>query len=105
VIVDYAGFGTTTASAIDAILQGGTIVQVGLGRQRADISAHNIVLKELTYIGSSAGTHEDCAEVMRLIADGKAASALTKISFEEIGEGVQRLQRGEVIGWLVVVLE
>jgi alcohol dehydrogenase, propanol-preferring len=100
-IVDYAGFGTTTAGAIDAIAHGGTIVQVGLGRQRADISAHNVVFKELTYIGSSAGTHEDCAEVMRLIAEGKAASSLTEISFDEIGEGVQRLQRGEVIGRLV----
>jgi propanol-preferring alcohol dehydrogenase len=105
VIVDYAGYGTTTAGAIDAIAHGGTIVQVGLGRQRADISAHNVVLKELTYIGSAAGTHEDCAEVMRLIADGKAASNLTEISFGEIGEGAQRLQRGEVIGRLVAVRE
>ncbi|AYG04657.1 zinc-binding dehydrogenase [Gryllotalpicola protaetiae] len=104
VIVDYAGFGTTTAGAIDAIAPKGTVVQVGLGRERADISSQNVVFKEVTYVGSSAGTHEDCAAVMQLIADGKASSTLSEIGFDEIGEGVERLARGEVVGRLVAVL-
>jgi propanol-preferring alcohol dehydrogenase len=104
VIVDYAGFGTTTAGAIDAVAAKGTVVQVGLGKERADISAQNVVFKEVTYVGSSAGTHEDCAAVMDLIARGKAASILNEITFDEIGEGVERLQRGGVVGRLVAVL-
>jgi propanol-preferring alcohol dehydrogenase len=80
-------------------------VQVGLGRERADISARNVVFKELTYLGSSAGTREDCAQVMRLIADGKASSILTEITFDEIGEAAQRLQRGGVVGRLVAILD
>jgi propanol-preferring alcohol dehydrogenase len=104
VIVDYAGFGTTTAGAIDAIAPRGTVVQVGLGTERADISAQNVVFKEVTYVGSSAGTHEDCAAVMDLIAQGRAASTLNEITFEEIGEGVERLRRGGVVGRLVAIL-
>ncbi|MBM9510655.1 zinc-binding dehydrogenase [Actinacidiphila acididurans] len=104
VVVDYAGFGTTTAGAIDAVAAKGTVVQVGLGKERADISAQNVVFKEVTYVGSSAGTHEDCAAVMDLIAQGKAASILNEITFDEIGEGVERLQRGGVVGRLVAVL-
>ncbi|MFC4244758.1 alcohol dehydrogenase catalytic domain-containing protein [Gryllotalpicola reticulitermitis] len=104
VIVDYAGFGTTTAGAIDAVAPKGTVVQVGLGRERADISSQNVVFKELRYLGSSAGTHDDCAQVMDLIAEGKASSILTEIGFDEIGAGIERLQRGEVIGRLVAVL-
>lgn len=30
-IVDFAGFGTTTAGAISAVRMGGLVVQVGLG--------------------------------------------------------------------------
>lgn len=104
VIIDYAGFGTTTAEAIDAIAAKGTIVQVGLGRERADISSQNVVFKELSYKGSSAGTHEDCAAVLDLIAKGKASSTITEIGFDEIGTGIERLQRGEVVGRLVAVL-
>ncbi|WP_329600016.1 zinc-binding dehydrogenase [Streptomyces pseudovenezuelae] len=104
VIVDYAGFGTTTAGAFEAIAHGGTVVQVGVGRVRADIPTQTAVLKELTYLGSSAGTQEDCAKVLDLIAEGKAASTLTEIDFDEIGDGIGRLQRGEVIGRLVAVL-
>lgn len=37
-IVDIAGFGTTTAGAIEAVRHGGRIVQVGVGRQEATIN-------------------------------------------------------------------
>jgi alcohol dehydrogenase, propanol-preferring len=104
VIVDYAGFGTTLAGAIDTVAPKGTVVQVGLGRERADISAQNIVFKELTILGSSAGTHPDCAAVMDLIAAGKAASILTEITFDQIGEAVERLQEGGVVGRFVALL-
>ncbi|GAB3597094.1 alcohol dehydrogenase catalytic domain-containing protein [Microbacterium tumbae] len=103
VIVDYAGFGTTLAGAIDVIAPKGIVVQVGLGKERADISAQNIVFKELTVLGSSAGTHEDCAAVLDLIAAGKASSILNPIGFEEIGEAVAQLERGGVVGRFVAV--
>lgn len=105
VIVDYAGFGTTLAAAIDAVAPRGTIVQVGLGRERADISAQNIVFKELTILGSSAGTHEDCAAVLDLIASGKASSLLNPITFDQIGEAVERLAQGGVVGRYVALLD
>jgi len=104
VIVDYAGFGTTLAGAIDVVAPKGTVVQVGLGRERADISAQNIVFKELTILGSSAGTHEDCAAVMDLIAAGKASSILNEISFDQIGEAVEKLAQGGVVGRYVALL-
>ena len=36
-IVDYAGFGTTTADAIDAVGVGGTVVLVGMGKLETTI--------------------------------------------------------------------
>ncbi|MGI3781707.1 MAG: zinc-binding dehydrogenase, partial [Janthinobacterium lividum] len=103
VIIDYAGFGTTTAAAIDTVRPDGTVVQVGLGRPEGTINLQRLTLSRLTLVGSQAGTQEDCAAVLRLIAAGKLASTITRIGFDEIGDGVQRLERGGVIGRLVAV--
>ena len=37
-IVDYAGFGTTTAEAVDTLAEFGKLVQVGMGRGQATIN-------------------------------------------------------------------
>lgn len=55
VIIDFAGFGTTTASAIDAVRAGGRVVQIGLAVEMATISTQKMVLKDLTYVGASNG--------------------------------------------------
>jgi len=47
-IVDFAGFGSTTAGAIGAIRPGGLVVQVGLGRVEATISTAELVGKAVT---------------------------------------------------------
>jgi propanol-preferring alcohol dehydrogenase len=103
VIIDFAGFGTTTASAIETIKFGGRIVQVGLGVAEATLPLQTLTLNQIELVGSVAGTPEDCAAVLGLIADGKVSSRTTRIGFEEIGEGIGKLQRGEVIGRLVAI--
>lgn len=105
VIVDYAGFGTTTAEAIEAIGVGGTIVQVGLGLEHATISAQAMVWKNLRYLGSPGGTAEDLADVLRMMAAGDVKSNVTTITFDEIGEAMGRLERGELIGRAVALLD
>ena len=52
-----------------------------------------------------AGSIEDCAAVLELVADGTVSSRLTPVSFDEIGGGLERLQRGEVVGRLVAMLD
>lgn len=103
VIIDYAGFGTTTAGAIDTVRPDGRVVQVGLGRAEGTINLQRLTLSRLTLVGSQAGTQEDCAAVLKLIDEGKLKAHIVNISFDEIGEGVQKLERGEVIGRLVAV--
>jgi 2-desacetyl-2-hydroxyethyl bacteriochlorophyllide A dehydrogenase len=104
VIVDFAGFGTTTAGAILAVKQGGRVVQVGLGVAEGTLPLLQLVLKEVTLVGSLAGSNEDCAAVLDLVAAGKMSSRLTDVTFDEIGEGLGRLERGEVVGRLVAVM-
>jgi D-arabinose 1-dehydrogenase-like Zn-dependent alcohol dehydrogenase len=80
-------------------------VQVGLGVAEGTIKLQQLTLNEVELVGSQAGTAEDCEAVLRLVADGSVSSRITQIGFEEIGDGVGRLGRGEVVGRLVAIYE
>jgi 2-desacetyl-2-hydroxyethyl bacteriochlorophyllide A dehydrogenase len=105
VVIDYAGFGTTTAGAIAAVRTGGRVVLVGMGVAEGTIPLVQLVVKEVHLIGSLAGSVEDCEAVLKLVAAGTVSSRLTPVTFDEIGEGLERLRRGEVVGRLVAMLD
>ena len=101
VIVDLAGFGTTTAEAIEAVRRGGRVVQVGMGRLEATISTKALILKQVTLVGSAGGTRDDVAGIYDYFATGQLTPAITEIAFDDIADGLDRLRRGEVTGRLV----
>jgi propanol-preferring alcohol dehydrogenase len=103
-IVDFAGFGTTTAGAIGAVRRGGTVVQVGLGRTEALISTMQLIARSVTLRGSGGGARVDTAAVLRHMARGELEIATSTISFEEIPAGLERLARGGVVGRIVAAL-
>ncbi|MFF0818121.1 zinc-binding dehydrogenase [Rhodococcus sp. NPDC003318] len=97
-IVDYAGF-DTTQKALNAVKRGGTVVQVGLGSPTCTIITPTILGKRI--IGSLAGTVADIEEVFDLMHKGEIAPVYEEISFDAIGEGLDRLKANQVIGRLV----
>ncbi len=103
VVIDFAGFGTTTAEAFEAIGHGGTVVQVGLGRTTATISTWALLSKELRYLGSAGGTFEDVRAALDLFSRGTVKPLLSTVSFEQIGEAIERLRGGRVDGRIVAV--
>lgn len=105
VIIDFAGFETTTSCAVMSVRRGGRVVRVGLAREMGLINLNLLTLNSVELVGSQAGTKQDCAAVLDLIASGKLASRISTISFEKIGEGMERLERGEVVGRLVAVYD
>ena len=104
-IVDYAGFGTTTADAIDAVAVGGTVVLVGMGKLQSTINTSSLILKSVQLKGSVGGTVEDIAAIYELMAQGHLDPTITEIAFEEIADGLGRLERHEVTGRLVANLQ
>jgi propanol-preferring alcohol dehydrogenase len=104
VIVDFAGFGDTTAGAIRAVRPGGLVVQVGLGRTEALIPTMALVHKSVTLRGSGGGTPADTAAVIEFMRRGELAIEAAPVGFEEIPDGLERLKRGGVVGRLVAVL-
>ena len=105
VIIDFAGFGTTTASAIDAIKPRGRVVQIGLAKEMATISAQKVTMKEITYVGASNGEKHEAEEVLKLMASGNIKSKIIKISFDEIPGSLDQLKKGGVNGRFVAIYE
>ncbi|WP_231914218.1 hypothetical protein [Rhodococcus sp. LB1] len=77
-IVDYAGFGTTTARAAQTLAPSGTVVQVGLGRPEAKVN----------------GTRRDLAELYELMRGGELDPPIQLIAPDRIPEGLERLRQG-----------
>jgi propanol-preferring alcohol dehydrogenase len=104
-IVDFAGFGETTAGAISAVRPGGLVVQVGLGRTEATISTMELIGKGVTLRGSGGGRKSDTVAVLDHMARGELAIEATTIGFAAIPEGLARLERGGVVGRIVAELD
>ena len=104
-IVDFAGFGNTTAEALDAVKPQGTVVIVGMGKLQSEINTYFMITKELKLLGSNGGTNEDLKGVYECFATGKMKPQLTTIPFEEIDKGLEKLKNHEVTGRLVAVFE
>lgn len=64
----------------------------------------NLILKSVQLKGSVGGTVEDVAAVYDLMAQGHLDPVLSEITFDEIPDGLVRLERHEVTGRLVANL-
>ena len=104
-IVDYAGVGSTTVDAINVAAPGGTVVLVGIARPVANIQTEMLVLRSINLIGSAGGDKEDIAHFYDLVATGEFKPNITKIGFDEIPEGLERLHKVGVKGRLVAVYD
>ncbi|WP_414049077.1 zinc-binding dehydrogenase [Macrococcus animalis] len=105
VIVDFAGFGQTTADAIEAIKPKGRVVIVGMGKLESNINTYNMITKEVELLGSNGGSVEDLKGVYECFSTGKMNPNLVTIPFEEIDQGLEKLKNHEVKGRLVAVFD
>lgn len=103
VIIDYAGFGVTTADALKTVKSsgGGRVVQVGMGKLESTIDTYSLILGRKQLHGSMGGSKDDIEETMRFMASGELTPTITEIDFEEIPAGIQQLTDGTVVGRLV----
>lgn len=104
-IVDYAGFGSTTADALKTVRAGGTVVLVGMGKLETTVDTFDFITGGKRLLANVGGTKEDIADLYELMAAGKLEPKLTKIKFEDIPQGIQQLKEGKVKGRLVAVYE
>ena len=100
-IVDYAGFGTTTRAAVNAVRRAGTVVLVGMGKLEFTLDTMPMIISEINVLGSTGGTRDDIVEVYDLFATGKVDPKITKIDFLDIAKGLDDLQHHRITGRLV----
>jgi propanol-preferring alcohol dehydrogenase len=105
VIVDFAGAGTTTADAIEAVRPGGRVVLVGMAKLETTINTMTLITHEVTLVGSQGGNAEDIAAVYEMMASGDLKPEIIEIEFEEIGEGLEKLKAGGVKGRMVAMMD
>lgn len=83
-IVDYAGFGTTTAGALKAVRFDGTVVQVGMGKTGGvEIDTSDLITGQVNLLGSIGGTKQDIRELYALMATGGLGPNITTITFDQ----------------------
>ncbi|KAK9853643.1 hypothetical protein WJX84_011854 [Apatococcus fuscideae] len=91
-VIDCVGHESTTQTAIEAVAPGGIVVQVGMGKDRANFPVLDVVFKELDFRGCFryTNTYPICLE---LVSEGKidVSSMITHrfgFSAEEIAAGI-----------------
>ncbi|NVM99575.1 alcohol dehydrogenase catalytic domain-containing protein [Arthrobacter sp. SDTb3-6] len=103
-IVDYAGFGTTTAAAIETLAEFGTLVQVGMGRLEATINTYPIIINQLSIKGSKSGTKEDLEALYGLMKSGELNPPMNLITQAEIPGAIDKLRAGGVVGRYIATI-
>jgi propanol-preferring alcohol dehydrogenase len=104
VIVDFAGFASTVAAAVATVGLEGKVILVGAGEPAATINTMLLVKNKGQLIGHQGADADDLSAYWNFLSHG-LDPVVTEISFDEIGEGIDRLRRREVVGRLVAVLD
>ncbi|PWB97122.1 alcohol dehydrogenase catalytic domain-containing protein [Salinibacterium hongtaonis] len=104
-IVDYAGFGTTTSAAIETLTEFGTVVQVGMGRLESTINTYPLIINQLSLKGSKSGTKQDLEALYELMKSGQLNPPMNIITQAEIPEAIDKLRAGGVVGRFIAVYE
>lgn len=104
-VVDYAGFGTTTSDALNSLAEFGKLVVVGMGKLETTISTYPLIINQLTIQGSKSGTKEDLAGIYELMRSGQMNPPMNLITHAEIPEAIEKLHKGGVIGRFIAIYE
>jgi propanol-preferring alcohol dehydrogenase len=104
-IVDYAGFGSTTAAAVETLAEFGTLVQVGMGRLEATINTYPLIIKQLSIKGSKSGTRADLEGIYDLMKSGRLNPPMNLITPADIPGAIDKLRAGGVVGRFIALYE
>lgn len=100
-IVDYAGYGTTTRAATKAVRRGGRVVLIGMGAMEITLDTMDMILSRVNLIGSGGGTTGDIADVYDLMAAGLLNPEVQVIGFHDIPRALDDLAHHRMTGRLV----
>lgn len=103
-VIDTVGRPETIELAISLLRPGGRLVAVGYAVERAfEAPSAKLVLEELQLIGSRYARRSEMEQAIRLVADGRVKMIVDQVlPLEQADEAFAALERGEVVGRLVL---
>jgi NAD+-dependent secondary alcohol dehydrogenase Adh1 len=102
VVLDFVGDGSTPADAVAMLDRGGCYVAVGYGG-RLELETSQLVVRELTVLGSLIGTIRELGELVALAARSKVTVTTRIYRLEDIAAAMTDLRAGHVQGRAVIV--
>jgi NAD+-dependent secondary alcohol dehydrogenase Adh1 len=102
VVLDFVGDGTTPADGVAMLTRGGCYVAVGYGG-RLEVDTADLVVGELTVMGSLIGTIPELEELVALAARSQVSVTTRLYPLDDIGAAISDLRAGEIRGRAVVV--
>lgn len=97
-VVDFAGFDTTTRDGLEALTKFGVCVLVGMGRPTTTLNIMPIITGQLQLRGSNSGTKADLAALYGLMRSGQLNPPMNLITHAEIPSAIEQLEKGGVVG-------
>jgi len=96
VVIEAAGHPKAVQTALECISPGGRVVLMGLsGNKLSQICADDIVLKQITIVGSLASEPEDWAAVTKMLASGAVRNIVTHSlpGLRCYGEAIEKVRK------------
>jgi len=78
---------------------------VGLAERYGTLDLVTLSMSEIVLMGSTGGTNQDNADVLELMARGVLRSETECIRFQDIGDAIGRLRRGENTGRFAILYD
>jgi NAD+-dependent secondary alcohol dehydrogenase Adh1 len=101
-VLDFVGEQGTTVQGPAMLAGGGTYFVIGYGG-RVDLSAIEIISREISVVGSLVGSFTELSELMALAAQGKVKLETREYSLEEVNSALADLRDGRLHGRGVLV--
>jgi len=101
-VLDFVGEQGTTVQGPAMLAGGGTYFVIGYGG-RVDLSAIEIISREISVVGSLVGSFTELSELMALAARGKVKLETREYSLEEVNAALADLRDGRLHGRGVLV--
>jgi D-arabinose 1-dehydrogenase-like Zn-dependent alcohol dehydrogenase len=99
VVIDYVSTTSTLEAGVKALGRRGRLVTLGGAGKPFNVSAHEMLLKEQSLLGSRYVTRAEIVETLELVARREVWPLVTEVRPLEEAEIVhEKVERGEVIG-------
>ncbi|KAJ5517303.1 hypothetical protein N7527_008863 [Penicillium freii] len=96
-IVDFAGTGGTTISAISSVREGGKVVVVGLASTNISLPSDLLISRAVTLVGSLGASREDLNQVFKFLQEGTLDPSLQEMPFHDIPATINVLSKGAAL--------